>query len=573
MATVIDSLVVALGLDATKFHKGIKDSEKAHKLLTTRVEKDDKEREQSAHKLNDAEKKRHKEFQERGEKTAETLGFIRRHALGLIAVLAGGVGLVEFAKSTLFSAASLGRLSHNMGMSIKDLQGWEYAAKSVGGSGSDMAKNLESASLALAGMKYNGQVSSGLQEYYRFGGGQFGMPANAQQLLLNESAMVSKIYAAGHHNEAMSRWLAMGNSSDSFNLAKQGPQAMMKLVDEGKRLSAVNRAQANASEREQHALATFGATLKKTATAIAFEFLPTFNRMLQKFQQFANWVLGHEGQILAWIHAFIAGVRSLATEINRGVQSLGGWKVVLGTLAALKLASMASGLISLASGLFKVAGGLRAIGTAGALTAGLWAGKHINSWINDLVSLETKGKHKSLGGWLASGRVKARQNDFNNHNPGGLLSWGATAIKHGQAYFANRGAGETAMAQMLSGMGSGTLSSVVSRYGAATGSPLNLSQIVGATGYKSGQMLDMSNPSVVAHMMHAIIAQKQGRSYASQFQAKAILPTVRQAIHTTHANVTVHVHMPSGSDGPSVVRAIKNTLKPHLVAQSNTGMS
>lgn len=122
MATVIDALLVTLGLDASGYKSGTEEVAKQQANLEKLLKKDAKERTELDKKAERAQKLRAEAFEKQGKKAAETFGKIREHALGLIAVLAGGVGMAEFSKATIDQSANLGRLSHNLGMSIKDLQ-------------------------------------------------------------------------------------------------------------------------------------------------------------------------------------------------------------------------------------------------------------------------------------------------------------------------------------------------------------------------------------------------------------------------------------------------------------------
>jgi hypothetical protein len=397
MATIIDALLVTLGMDASGFKKGTDDAKKAQEDLTAQSKKDGKEMEALHKKAATEQAARAKKFQEQGDKAAHTFGKIREHALSLIGVLAGGVGLVEFAKFSVLGAAAAGRLSDNLGMGIKDLQGWEYAARSVGATSGDMARSLESAGAALANMKYNGVVSPQMEAFFRFGGGQFGMPKNGADMMKDEVAMVSKIYAAGHHMEALTRWEHMGNSEATFNLAKHGLANFERLKREGEAKAAFTRAEANAAEVLQKKLNDLLTTVNTVLVRIGFALLPVFTALVNKFKDWSNWALTHESTVRRWAHIFavdlvdgvtklwhwmnllvpqlekfgawvsasMPGLERFWGQINKQVQAWGGWKDVLiafaGAYAAIKIGSMAASLLLLAKALTGVGGGLASV--------------------------------------------------------------------------------------------------------------------------------------------------------------------------------------------------------------------
>lgn len=140
MATVIDSFVVELGLDASKFTKGQREAYDAAKRLEEQQEKSAKNIEYSAGKAGDA------------------LGAVRTQALSMLAVLTGGAGVIQFAKNLTHADASLGRLERNIGVSVSTISKWQGLARIMGGDAASMAQSFTTISDAFAGWKI-GMVS------------------------------------------------------------------------------------------------------------------------------------------------------------------------------------------------------------------------------------------------------------------------------------------------------------------------------------------------------------------------------------------------------------------------------
>ncbi|WP_141984723.1 hypothetical protein [Bordetella hinzii] len=116
MATVLDALVVTLGLDAKAFKRGAAETDESLKRT----------REETARTARDME--------EKGKQAAMFFSKVRNEALALLAVFTAGMGIRNFVSSTVESTASLARLSGNLNMSAKDLAEWQLAAKNAGGS-------------------------------------------------------------------------------------------------------------------------------------------------------------------------------------------------------------------------------------------------------------------------------------------------------------------------------------------------------------------------------------------------------------------------------------------------------
>lgn len=137
MATVIDSLVVELGLDPTKLVKGQKEASDAFK----------KTGEQSV--------KGGKEIETQAVKTGEAIGGIRTQALNLASVFSGfgAAGLLSFAKNTISAGASVGRLSRNLGVNATEISKWQGVATIFGSTAEGMASSFTSVSDAFAGWK------------------------------------------------------------------------------------------------------------------------------------------------------------------------------------------------------------------------------------------------------------------------------------------------------------------------------------------------------------------------------------------------------------------------------------
>jgi hypothetical protein len=135
MPTVIDSLVVTLGLDPSQFSKGQREALDAFK------------------KTQEEAVKGGKAIEEQSKKSFESLSGIKTQALGLFAAFTGTAGLVQFATQAIHAGASVGRLSRNIGVSVDVISRFKGLADIFGGSAEGAAQSFVQLSDALEGWK------------------------------------------------------------------------------------------------------------------------------------------------------------------------------------------------------------------------------------------------------------------------------------------------------------------------------------------------------------------------------------------------------------------------------------
>lgn len=124
-ATVIDALLITLGLDTSDFRKGQKD-----------VSDDLKKQREDA-------KKTAKEMAEQGKKAAAFFGSIKTELLALTGVTVTAGGLISFVKSTTSGLMDLSIQSKALGMSAKELDGWAKSAEAAGSSAEKISAALQ----------------------------------------------------------------------------------------------------------------------------------------------------------------------------------------------------------------------------------------------------------------------------------------------------------------------------------------------------------------------------------------------------------------------------------------------
>jgi hypothetical protein len=345
MATVVDALVVTLGLDLSGFKRSKADATKATKTLTAE------------------EKAAAKEVEAANKRAAESFQKVRNEVLALVAIFTAGMGIKNFTESTINSAASLGFMAKNLQMSTQDLSAWQRAAERAGGSAEGITSALQASQQEVAKFKL-GQVSDSQQWFLRFGGSVKDL-RDGNSYLLARSRIVAGLFKT---DPGRARLVAqqMGIGDSEFNLIKQGPQAILALVAAQEKNSAITEKQAEQALKLKNEWLDFSDRLKYVGTTILLELMPIFEKWLTKLQAMADWVADHKADISAWVDNAVAAAQRFVEWADKAADSVGGWKNVLIALAALKVLSMSSGILSLAGAFLKLGGALGGVSTAGA---------------------------------------------------------------------------------------------------------------------------------------------------------------------------------------------------------------
>jgi len=220
LATVIDSLLIELGLDSSKFDKAQKKS----------VEE--------LRKFDEANQKSQKNLQQNAKKSAE--GFEKaRDALISFGTAAFSVGgFVSFVNTMTAGNAALSRNANLFSLSAKELDAWGGVLKSVGGNADEFQATLQNLQSGVAGIKLGNAAM--LTPLARLGAlGSVDINKGTVDIYklsdaLNEFRKVN--------GEQLTYTLAqqLGIDKNTFMIMEQGSDSVRKLFNESYKLSGVN---------------------------------------------------------------------------------------------------------------------------------------------------------------------------------------------------------------------------------------------------------------------------------------------------------------------------------------------
>ena len=323
MATVIDSLLVELSLDPSKFTAGQKAAGESMTKLRGQSE-------QEAKKIEAA-----------GKTAAQYFGEIKKAAGELLALFTAGLGAAgaaEFLRQITGVDVQLGRLAGRSGQSAQTLWVWGQASAALGGSAQATENTMATLANTFARVGIFGDTSL-IPFLAKIPGGVKELHDGAldvQEVLLGLADTVKGMPKA----QATAFLAGMGLDPGTISLIEQGRAAIEKLLGTYGKL-APNRADIAASEQLQRAWVQLEDTWTQVGRALATSLTPALNAVAKDLMQLGDWAKANPHALdaiagaLAALSAtaIIAGLGALAVSLGPVAALLAGIAVSMGAIA------------------------------------------------------------------------------------------------------------------------------------------------------------------------------------------------------------------------------------------------
>lgn len=523
MATIIDSLVVTLGLDPSGFKKGQDEVKKG--LNDTRKNAD-----QTA-----------KDMEAAGKRAASFFGSIRTELLALVGVTLSAQGIKTFITSMTSDLMRLGIESRALDISAKSLDGWERAATAAGSSAEKMAGTLGSFQKVLTQIRTGGGQDDPLFGALTSFGGATG--ANFDYQNDNSEAIMRKI-AANWGKLSKDAQRRFGGMFGFDNATQQGLSSGA-LVKDADHFRDISRALPEATEK---ALA-FNRRLEEmkqkfsAAAQVLYEALiPYVERMIPLIEQFGLWISTHGPEIDKFFS-------DTAEEIGKVTDAVGGLENALKLLLVFVAGKW---LLGMSSSIGGVKGAMLALGRISLIAGLVELQKYAEqlekkySWLTDnpVTNFLNKGAGtdtttelgKQFHDWVLDKTgielprgdgYKSAPRGIRNNNPGNLNFAGQSgATKEGGeggrfAVFESMEHGVAALYRQLQlyfKRGVNTLSSIVKTYAPASdGNNVDayVSALSKTTGKGANETIDAGDTTTIARLMKGIVDHENGKGYIS----------------------------------------------------------
>lgn len=523
MPTIIDSLVVTLGLDSSGFKKGQTEVKKG--LDDTRKNAD-----QTA-----------KDMEAAGKRAASFFGSIRTELLALVGVTLSAQGIKTFITNMTSDLMRLGIESRALDISAKSLDGWERAAAAAGSTAERMAGTLGNFQKTLTNIRTGGgqddPLFGALASFAGATGANFDYQNdNAEKIMRKIASNWGKL-----SKDAQRRFGGMFG----FDNATQQGLANGSLVQDADRFAKISRATDEATRKALE----FNRRLEQmkqnfaAASQVLYEALiPYIEKLIPLIEKFGIWISTHGPEI----DSFFKNTADLIVQITDALGGLGTtlqillvfitgkWvSGVVGALGGVRGAMLAIGRVSLIAGLVElqkyaeqlekkyswltdnpVANFLNS--GAGTDTTTEW-GKKLHDWVYDKTGIE-----------LPRGDgYKSAPRGIRNNNPGNLnyVGQAGATMEGGEggrfAVFESMQHGVAALYKQLQlyfKRGINTLSSIVKTYAPASDNnnvDAYISALTKATGKGANEVLDSGDTATIARLMKGIVDHENGKGYIS----------------------------------------------------------
>lgn len=332
MATVIESLIVTLGLDATNFRRGTADATRARNTLGDTNRRQDAETSAREKKLAAEQAKRGKEAEARAKAMADGFRKVRNEALSLFALFTAGVGIKNFIANTVESAVQLGYLSQNLKMSVEQLQAYGRAAERMGGSSEGMFAQLKESADTLAQLNSGFGVSDSLKWFFNLGGAKEDLQ-DGNTYLLARAKIISEMFKTDPSKAALFA-KQMGISEGMFDVIKQGPAAFEAMAAAQMKNSVITEEDTKKAVILKEKYLNFTQALTSTTTKIVVALIPALTQAMTWLTKLADKITENREEIAKWINNFISKALPLLERFGKWLADL-DWDAASNRLVAL----------------------------------------------------------------------------------------------------------------------------------------------------------------------------------------------------------------------------------------------
>lgn len=295
MPTIIDSLIVKLGLDSGDLNaksgaagRKLKDLEGQSEKAAGGVKKVGTTAKQSASGV---------------ETLTKSLG-------SFLALIGGTMAIRRFISDQIESNAQLDRFARNLGMSVSTVSAWGNAVEEMGGSAKGLQGSLDMLSKAQTELRLTGQ--SALIPYFSALGVSLatvsGQAKPVDEILLDLADRFSKMDRTTANN--MGRM--MGIDQDTLNLLLQGRHEVELTIKRQKEYNAVSKEQADEAVKLQRSIVQLKQGFEAFGRDLLQQAAPALEKVLGVLSEFGGWVRANREFVTDFLTVMAAALGAMA---------------------------------------------------------------------------------------------------------------------------------------------------------------------------------------------------------------------------------------------------------------------
>jgi len=506
--SLVDSLLVTLSLDASKFKAGSQQAIGYQKAMLDETHR-------TANQM-----------ESEGARAAAFFGKIKTEALSLFAVLIGGRGIESIVKNTVGGLAELNRQARSIGETPQNLKAFEATIEHFGGTAEGATSALQGLAAAKANALLTGdkeyQVAAGV-----FGAGDNTTPIEFIKLIEAQYEKLKDQPGGVQRFEALVNKIIPGidrSTLQSLEQAKSVAEFTKEFDTSYKRVAQSDAPIKDAVELKA-AWTDLENSLEAGAAKLVSDLDPALilvtNALLKMSDAFPKATAGllAVGTLGGALVALIKGPAIVKSWLGGGAAA-GAGEAAAGAGEAAAATAL--------GGLTTLLGRLTLIGTAIATT---YEALHI-SGAGAGEQDEINRERQIMGG---GGGDQSAPRGIRNNNPGNLEfagQDGATLEPGGRfARFSTMAQGVAALGhqlQIYASRGNDTIAGIIAKYAPSGENDTSgyVAHVAASTGFGAGQHLDLNDPATLAKVEHAIIGMENGSRYAGVVNWPTGLPRV-----------------------------------------------
>ncbi|HBR7839200.1 TPA: lytic transglycosylase domain-containing protein [Klebsiella pneumoniae] len=332
-ATVIDALLVTLGLDTSQFRKGQQE-----------VSDDLKKQREDA-------KNTAKEMAEQGKKAASFFSSIKTELLALTGVTVTAGGLMSLVKNTTSSLMDLSIQSKALGMTARELDGFGKAAESAGSSFERITAALQGFQAAKQGSLFgdtSSPIFSGMRMLTALTGDTFDVYSkDAKSLARSYLESLRKV-----KDPNIRRQIGAMGGFDDATIQRNQEGRFLPDVDRLTKSSGITDTSVKGAKEFTEAWVVLNQNLETTKNQFYTFLIPYVREFNGVLLQLSNWMKSHPDEMRQKVESFFGAIESGAKVADNAARSVGGWENAIKLLIGLKVATWVMGITKAFTGLF-----------------------------------------------------------------------------------------------------------------------------------------------------------------------------------------------------------------------------
>ncbi len=341
MPTILDELVVKLGLDSAGFRRDADATQAVVAKTGAAARRYGRELEEAAEKTQHAHAARMSQIEAVGRSVTHGFTRMRNEVLGLLATITGAVGLQQFVRAVTQTNVAMGYAAKSIGMSVGELNAWDEAGKRVGGTGGEVVAALQGVSAELQQFQLSHQsVLIEVNNLLRAMPGRMIDVADATGKAIDASEYLLALHDR-FSKMPLPQALAIGAKIPGMNettVRLLSRPDFAQILAERRKLGVITPADFEAADRARNAISDVQQAVTKLGNTIVTDFnkdivgfIESIRDWVTEFRNAPGAIQGVEDKI----KEFVAVVKGIGTSIAGVIGTFDDWIKVLGKIPKL----------------------------------------------------------------------------------------------------------------------------------------------------------------------------------------------------------------------------------------------